>query len=535
MPGQFHLDYMGSGDLITVNDDDNTNESGYIAEWDRDDSDAEYQGTLIGHLDGNAFDGDWDGDGRGIADLIQWAYEQNQEVFGSDDDDSPVTINSSYIPKFGDSYGTATHTAENDITAVESFHLGNNVYIGGGMDHIDFVWDDTQLTATYVHSYDTSSQDTGTRAIAFSSDGTKFFRVGYIGSDVGEYSMSTAWDVSTASYTDALYVHSQTGSGAHGLAFNTDGTKMFVSSYGSGKEVNEYHLSTAWDVSTASYDSVLDVSGQENQPRDITFNTDGTKLFIVGNNGDAIDEWTLGTGFDISTASWDSVLSVSSYDNEPRGIEFNDDGTRMFMSGQQNDKIHDWTLSTAFDISTSTYNSAVSLPSFDNGNSSIFFKGDGSKLFVSGNNDDTIDEYTLSGGWDDVDKPFWAFNEDMDNGSTPTIGDDHYGVIGVDADGDGTLWETTDTFNLDKIKIVDDSEDFLTQDSDASGDYYFKITPVTYENSSWNVETDNTVTVTNTTDYNDYLDLSSNTDFDDINYALIETESALISEVIVSY
>jgi hypothetical protein len=31
------------------------------------------------------------------------------------------------------------------------------------------------------------------------------------------------------------------------------------------------------------------------------------------------------------------------------------------------------------------------------------------------------------------------------------------------------------------------------------------------------------------------LDLTSNTDFDDINYAIIESESALISEVIASY
>ena len=60
------------------------------------------------------------------------------------------------------------------------------------------------------------------------------------------------------------------------------------------------------------------------------------------------------------------------------------------------------------------------------------------------------------------------------------------------------------------------------------------MTPVTYANNTWTVETDNTVTLANATDYNGYLDLSSNTDFDDINYALIETESALISEVIVS-
>ena len=137
--------------------------------------------------------------------------------------------------------------------------------------------------------------------------------------------------------------------------------------------------------------------------------------------------------------------------------------------------------------------------------------------------------------WDDsADMAYWAFNADMDNGATPTQADDHYGVIGYDADGDGDLWETTDTFSLDKIKILDDSEDYLTQDSDATGDYYFKVTPVTYSGGSWNVEYTNTVTLSNTTDYNDYYDLSSNSNFDDINYALIETESALISEIVVS-
>jgi hypothetical protein len=81
---------------------------------------------------------------------------------------------------------------------------------------------------------------------------------------------------------------------------------------------------------------------------------------------------------------------------------------------------------------------------------------------------------------------------------------------------------------------LDDSEDYFVQDSDATGDYYFKVTPVTYSGSSWTVETSNTVTVSNTTGYNAYLDLTSNSAFDDINYALIETESALISEVVVT-
>ena len=137
--------------------------------------------------------------------------------------------------------------------------------------------------------------------------------------------------------------------------------------------------------------------------------------------------------------------------------------------------------------------------------------------------------------WDDsANVAYWAFNTDMDDGATPTQADDHYGVIGYDRDGDGDLWEATDTFNLDKIYIKDDSVDYMAQDADATSDYYFKVTPVKYSNGSWTFDTGHTVTVSSTTNYNQYLDLSSNTDFDNINYALIETESALISEVVVS-
>ena len=137
--------------------------------------------------------------------------------------------------------------------------------------------------------------------------------------------------------------------------------------------------------------------------------------------------------------------------------------------------------------------------------------------------------------WDDsADVAYWAFNADMDDGATPTQADDHYGVIGYDRDGDGDLWETTDTFNLDKIKILDDSVDYMAQDADATSSYYFKVTPVKYSSGAWTYDTGQTVTVSSTTDYNGYLDLSSNTNFDNINYALIETESALISEVVVT-
>ena len=103
------------------------------------------------------------------------------------------------------------------------------------------------------------------RELAFSSDGTKFFVLGYQGKDVNEYHMTTAFDVSTASFDSSFSVNGQE-SQPHGLAFNTDGTKMFVSGY-SGHDVNEYTLSTAWDVSTASFVDSFSISSQDTQVR----------------------------------------------------------------------------------------------------------------------------------------------------------------------------------------------------------------------------------------------------------------------------
>ncbi len=87
---------------------------------------------------------------------------------------------------------------------------------------------------------------------------------------------------------------------------------MWIKERSTGDNVNEYTLSTGFDVPTASYDSNFSVSSQENAPTGIAFNSSGTKMFVIGWAGDDVNEYTLSTGFDVSTVSHDSHLSVSS-------------------------------------------------------------------------------------------------------------------------------------------------------------------------------------------------------------------------------
>jgi hypothetical protein len=115
------------------------------------------------------------------------------------------------------------------------------------------------------------------------------FIVGKTGSDVNEYTLSTGFDVSTASFVDSFSVSSQDAN-PHGVAFNSDGTKMFVSGFANDK-IYEYSLSTGFDVSTASFVTSASVSSQDTSPQAIAFSADGTKLFVVGGAGADINEY----------------------------------------------------------------------------------------------------------------------------------------------------------------------------------------------------------------------------------------------------
>jgi hypothetical protein len=97
--------------------------------------------------------------------------------------------------------------------------------------------------------------------------------------------------------------------------------KMFVLG-AAGDDVNEYTLSTAWDVSSASFVDSFSVASQDEAPQDMAFSKSGMKMFIAGNNGDDVNEYTLSTAWDVSTASFVDSFSIASQEIGPTCIAF---------------------------------------------------------------------------------------------------------------------------------------------------------------------------------------------------------------------
>ena len=87
------------------------------------------------------------------------------------------------------------------------------------------------------------------------------------------------------------------------MAFSNDGLKMFIVGW-YDEDINEYTLSTPFDVSTATFDDVVfSVSMQETAPTGMAFSNDGAKMFVIGDQGKAINEYTLSSVYPITVTS----------------------------------------------------------------------------------------------------------------------------------------------------------------------------------------------------------------------------------------
>jgi len=247
-------------------------------------------------------------------------------------------------------------------------------------------------------SFDTGSQAASVRALSFSADGTKMYALdSHTNDTIYQYTLSTAWDISTASYASKSFGIATQDNQPHGIEFKSDGTKMYLSGVQNYK-IYQYSLSTAWDISTSSYDSVsLSVSGQDTTPTGVTFKSDGTKIYLSGSTNDKIYQYSLSSAWDLSTASYDSVyLDVSSQDNQLNDLQLNSDGTKLYIIGNQNDNVCQYSLSTAWDLSTASYDSkSFNVTSQEEFPEGLFLSSDDTKFYIIGRQNDTVFQYSI--------------------------------------------------------------------------------------------------------------------------------------------
>ena len=226
----------------------------------------------------------------------------------------------------------------------------------------------------------------------------------------------------------------------NGIAFNPNGTKMFVSFQ--SDFINEYDLSTPFDISTHSYAgdsercnlangwSAEAYDEEPTQTGDLTFSSDGLHIFIINrglNNtdNDALWRYDLTKPFDVSTCTlaqekdpdvlealngWrlGSIADNHKY-HHAQGIAINPDGTKIFISfngagragaASDKDSIREYSLSTPYDLSTLTHVDSAGILLTQSNPDSIFFSDNGKRIFVTDHELYTVTQYSLSIAYD---------------------------------------------------------------------------------------------------------------------------------------
>ena len=289
------------------------------------------------------------------------------------------------------------------------------------------------------------------------------YMVGSNSDTVFQYSLSPGFDLSSASFDSVSFDLSSEDTAPQGITFNNDGTKMFM--VGSTNDtVFQYSLSPGFDLTSASFDSVsFDVSSEDTVPQGLAFNFNGTKMFMVGSTNDAVFQYSLSPGFDLTSASFDSIsFDVSTEDTQPRGIAFNNDGTQLYMVGNSNDAVFQYSLDVN-PISTSFTSASVPIQSDEFGEDQNLSSGSvltlqspiagvDNTLFVDfgeigGGTDQELDPSLRSRMLDRIQNPVAHFNASDIIAQAKTVA----GVTRVFVNEAGTILSTTSVTSITRV------------------------------------------------------------------------------------
>lgn len=253
--------------------------------------------------------------------------------------------------------------------------------------------------------------------IFFKPDGLKMFLL--TATTLNQYTLSTAWDITTAGAGTAFTTTWDTAS--NGLFISPDGTKLItcgtvaVVNAGLGILANEdrvYYLTlaTPWDITTATLVSSVRLTtiGDANPlatggiPAAMTslqavhFNSTGTIMYIQDATTDYVNQFSLSTAYNVSTAQWVKRFSVAAVESGGTGLRFNAAGTRMYLTGSTNDTIAEYRLSTAWDIATAVYYDNLYVELLDGTPNGLYIDETSKNAYMVGSSSDLVARFTTN-------------------------------------------------------------------------------------------------------------------------------------------
>lgn len=254
--------------------------------------------------------------------------------------------------------------------------------------------------AIFNHQLNTTSLDmvNNVKDMYLSNDGTKLYLVDDTLDRIHQLNLSLAWDLTSPSIHGYHTVSSGIENSIYSINFNNDGTKLYLGGNDNLK-VYEYNLSISWDITTLVYHQDFYFGGNVSWMTAIKFSEDGTKMFVLGITLGRLIRYDLSTAWDISTAVIEQGILANELDDTPSGLWFKPDGTRMYLTGDENNIIIEYSLSIPYNITTLSHVTTIDVSLIDTQMRGMYFKSDGTNMFWTGSSNNSVYRYDISGNY----------------------------------------------------------------------------------------------------------------------------------------
>jgi hypothetical protein len=316
---------------------------------------------------------------------------------------APITTDLSLTENSGIVYnGVVVQTDKETVGTFSGYRADARIEIAA----VEALSGGALTNATYTGNLlDVTSEDNQCISMAMSPDGLHMYLLGASTTDVYEYSLTTPWDLSTASYTgNSLDVFPEGIVNCKGMYIRPNGLNLYVVG-NTTDAVFQYDLTTAWDLSTAVYSTnTISVAAQSTNPWGVYIRPDtGQKMYILDQTSETVYQYTLSTPWDVSTAVYDTIsFSAAATTAVPSDILFKSDGTQMYISDGSNNVAHIFDLASGWDISSASY-STFDIPVSQDGTlRQLAINETGGNIISIGGTGNTFYEYTLTPNFAEV-------------------------------------------------------------------------------------------------------------------------------------
>lgn len=208
---------------------------------------------------------------------------------------------------------------DNDIPTTEP----QGIFVTDDGTKMFYVDENTESIYQYAldTSYNTSSKElqftetldtNDVSGLDFNNDGTKLYVVEWDSTPpvvAYEYKLEDPYNVSNMSLSSSYTITDDSAVSqmrGEGIEWGDDGNKLYFASSIEDSGVIVYDAGEAYDLSTISFSHRVGLG----DPVDMRFNDDGSKLYLPAVSGENIDQYNLTTNYNVTTAMHEHTITI---------------------------------------------------------------------------------------------------------------------------------------------------------------------------------------------------------------------------------